>query len=266
MNGENDKLKENIWNIRNYIQKLEDIKDEIIDYLNLLKELDDLNRNLWISDVKELYYNTVSAWEMLRPTRKIEFKNIDNSKGFLYVARNLLSKIVSELKIFQNDKSSKLIKKAEEAFKECWDAFWFEFQILLDEKKILRPTERVIKVSDLEYHLPCSVCSKNAVEFKIGYGRFDKSEALVFRGITHERSMNVNLANTLFRILQKKDLLEVHNFMKKHHSFEGLDAYCPECDRIYCWEHYNAREEFDDGFYDCTYGECPNGHKRMIDD
>jgi len=79
MNGENDKLKENIWNIRNYIQKLEDIKDEIIDYLNLLKELDDLNRNLWISDVKELYYNTVSAWEMLRPTRKIEFKNIDNS-------------------------------------------------------------------------------------------------------------------------------------------------------------------------------------------
>jgi hypothetical protein len=23
---------------------------------------------------------------------------------------------------------------------------------------------------------------------------------------------------------------------------------------------------FDDGFYDCTMGTCPNGHKHMIDD
>lgn len=266
MIGENNKLKEKIWNIRNYIQKLEDIKDDIIEYLNFLKELDDSTRNLWISDVKDFYYNTVSALEMLRPTTKIEFKNIENSKDFLYVARNFLSKIISELRIFQNDKSSKLIKKVEEAFKECWDAFWFVFQSLLNDKEILKPTERVIKVSDLEYHLLCSVCSKNAVEFKIGYGRFDKSESIVFRGITHERSMNINLADNLFRILQEKDLLGVHNFMKKHHSFEGLDAYCLECDKIYCWEHYNAREEFDDDFYDSTYGECPNGHKRMIDD
>ena len=84
--------------------------------------------------------------------------------------------------------------------------------------------------------------------------------------ITYETSLNIALANDLFSILQKKDLLGVHNFMKKYHSYEGVDAYCPECNKIYCWEHYNAREEFDDGFYDCTYGECPNGHRRMIDD
>jgi hypothetical protein len=23
---------------------------------------------------------------------------------------------------------------------------------------------------------------------------------------------------------------------------------------------------FDDGFYDATYGECPAGHERMLDD
>jgi hypothetical protein len=45
-----------------------------------------------------------------------------------------------------------------------------------------------------------------------------------------------------------------------------VDAYCPECDKIYCWEHYNAKEEYDGGFYDCTYGEYPKSHKRMIDD
>ncbi|MFX1280585.1 MAG: hypothetical protein ACFFA3_14505 [Promethearchaeota archaeon] len=51
-----------------------------------------------------------------------------------------------------------------------------------------------------------------------------------------------------------------------YYSLEGVDAYCPECDNIYCWEHYNAKEEYDDGFYDCTNDECPKGHKRIIDD
>ncbi|MFX1328348.1 MAG: hypothetical protein ACFE91_09400 [Promethearchaeota archaeon] len=40
----------------------------------------------------------------------------------------------------------------------------------------------------------CFVCGKVAVEFKIGYGRFDEKEALIFRGITHETSLNLNLA------------------------------------------------------------------------
>ncbi|MFX1478459.1 MAG: hypothetical protein ACFFCI_10020, partial [Promethearchaeota archaeon] len=76
----------------------------------------------------------------------------------------------------------------------------------------------------------------------------------------------ITLAEKLFKLLQKKDLRGVHNFMKEHHTYEGLDAYCPECNKIYCWEHYNAKEEYDDSFYDCTMGICPKGHERMIDD
>ncbi|MBA7516485.1 hypothetical protein ES705_08533 [subsurface metagenome] len=259
---------EKIWNLRDYVQKLEDIKEDIINHLKSLKDLDDSTRNIWTSDVKEFFHNTVSGWEVLTTITEGEpnLKNIDNSKSFLYAARNRLSQIISQLKIFQSPQSSILIEKAETAFEECWDAFWIIYKKLLSEKEIVKPTKRVIKVSDLEYHLPCSVCGKSAVEFRIGYGRLDEKESLVFRGITLETSLNVKLANMLFKILQKKDLLGVHNFMKKYHSFEGVDAYCPECDKIYCWEHYNAREEYDDGFYDCTYGECPKGHKRMIDD
>ncbi|MFW9896985.1 MAG: hypothetical protein ACFFD7_14360 [Candidatus Thorarchaeota archaeon] len=110
------------------------------------------------------------------------------------------------------------------------------------------------------------MCSINAVKFRIGYGRFEKRESLVFRGITLETSLNVDLATELFKILENQDLLSAHKFMRKHHSFEGMDTYCPECDKIYCWEHYNGWEEYDDGFYDCTYGVCPKGHKRMNDD
>jgi len=45
--------------------------------------------------------------------------------------------------------------------------------------------------------------------------------------------------------------------------------YCPECDRCYCIEHWQVETVFDSdfaGWYDCSYGTCPQGHRRMIDD
>ena len=259
---------EKVWNLRDYVQNLEEIMDEIINHLITLKDLDESTRNIWTSDVREFFSNTVSAWEVLTPIKEGEpnFKNIDDSKSYLYAARNRLSQILSQLNIFQSRKSSILTEKVESAFTECWNAFWINYAELLPIEEFVKPTEKIIKLSDLEYHLPCSVCSKIAVKFKIGYGRLDEKESLVFRGITLETSLRVDLANKLFKILEDNDLLGIHNFMKNYHSLEGVDAYCPECDKLYCWEHYNAKEEYDDGFYDCTYGECPKGHKRMIDD
>ncbi|MFW9781381.1 MAG: hypothetical protein ACFFFB_03765 [Candidatus Heimdallarchaeota archaeon] len=268
MKEKSNGIEEKIWDIRVYIQKVEDIKDDIINYLNSLKKLDDPTRNIWISDVKEFYFNLVSSWEMLRTgtVRELNKKNIDNSKSFLYAAQNRLSQIRSQLAIFDSKLSSTLIVKAEISFEECWKTFWIIYKMVLPDKDLVKPKKIVIKVSDLEYHLPCSVCSKIAVGFKVGYGRLDEKESLVYRGITLETSLDVKFADKLFPILEEESLLGIHNFMKKHHSLEGIDGYCPECDKIYCWEHYNAREEYDDGFYDATYGECPKGHKRMIDD
>ncbi|MFX1418132.1 MAG: hypothetical protein ACFE9N_04335 [Promethearchaeota archaeon] len=260
MKEKKSSITEEMEKIRECVQRLGNIKDDIIDYLNHLTVLDNTTKNLWISDIKEFYYNISSARE------KFEYKNLEDSKSFLYSARNCLSKIISQLKIFQNEDSLKLIEKIEILFKECWDVFWNAFKSSIIEKKQAKSIETVVKVSDLEYHLPCAECGKIAVEFKVGYGRFDEKESLVFRGITHERSLNIKLTYELFEILLKRNLLGIHNFMKKYHGYEGLDAYCPECNKIYCWEHYDAREEYDDGFYDCTYGICPNGHKRMIDD
>ncbi|MHA1915488.1 MAG: hypothetical protein ACW986_17575 [Promethearchaeota archaeon] len=257
---------EEVWDIRNYIQNLEDIKNEIINHLESLKELDESTKSIWISDVKGFYYNAVSAWEMLRTTtERVEKKSLETSKHFLYSARSLLAKIISELQIFSSKKSSKLIGATEEAFKECWDAFWSIYNEIRPHDTLTTPSERIVKISDLEYHLPCSVCGKVAVEFSTGYGRFNENESLLFKGITHGCSLKIELAEILFKILDKKSLLGAHEFMKKR-FYEGLDAYCPECDKIYCWEHYNAKVEYDDGFYDCTYGECPKGHRRMIDD
>ena len=61
--------------------------------------------------------------------------------------------------------------------------------------------------------------------------------------------------------------LEGGKISSVHSSIEeGIDAYCPACDRIYCRDHYLMDVEYDDGFYDCTRATCPGGHRRMVDD
>ena len=47
---------------------------------------------------------------------------------------------------------------------------------------------------------------------------------------------------------------------------EWLSSYCPTCDVNYCTAHWDKYDEFDDGFYDCTRGTCPRGHKRVLSD
>jgi hypothetical protein len=260
------KIKERIWKIRDYIQDLNNIKEGIIHFLLSRKKLDDVTKDLWLSDVNAFYHNTMFAWEMLNSASKGNLKFLEKSKNFLHNARSLLAKVVSEIKFFKEELVLNLIAEIENSFKKCWSAFYNEFDRLTPEIKSTKYIKRVIKVSDSEYHLPCSVCGKISVECKIGYGRFDKNKSLVYSGITHSRSLSMSLTYKLFNILQKEDLSGVHSFMEEHLCFEGMDAYCPECDKIYCWEHYKARVEYDDGFYDCTMGECPAGHRRMIDD
>ena len=42
--------------------------------------------------------------------------------------------------------------------------------------------------------------------------------------------------------------------------------YCPDCDLNYCRGDWNTFSIFDEGFYDCTIGICPYGHRYTVDD
>ena len=169
------------------------------------------------------------------------------------------------MKYYQDELCNHL-EEIDKSFEVGWKMFYDEFKRLIPTKKTSKTFPQIIRVSKSEYHLPCSVCGKISVKYKLDKGRFDKKKALIFTGITHSRSLRKEHSSQLFQILDDKNLLGVHQFMLEYHSLEGLDAYCPDCDKIYCWEHYNVREEYDDGFYDCSCAVCPNGHQRMIDD
>jgi hypothetical protein len=42
--------------------------------------------------------------------------------------------------------------------------------------------------------------------------------------------------------------------------------YCPTCACVYCRKHWAVIPEYDGDFFDCSYGWCPEGHKRLIED
>jgi len=135
--SEKKKAIKRIWKIRDNIQDLEEIKNGIIDFLSSRKKLDEVTKNLWISDVKDVYYNTVSAWEMLNSASKGKLEYLENSRNFLHIARGRLAKSISELKFYKEEIVFNLIKEVEISFEKCWNVFYLEFERLIPSKKII---------------------------------------------------------------------------------------------------------------------------------
>ena len=258
--------KERTWKIREYISGLEKVKDKIIEYLGTLSDLDDSTRNLWTGDTKECYYSIAAAWQMLSSGTKSKNQFQDSAGNFLKAAESRLAQVSSELTSLDTSEAQCLKQEVEESFNYCHLALSAELERMSAGKKVEKPTQKVIKTAENEYHLPCAACGEIAVKFKIGRTKYDKQDSLVFSGITFSRSLDKDLAPQLFKHLDQENLSRVHAFMKKHYKREGLDAYCPKCGKIYCARHYQTREEYDEGYYDCTYGTCPKGHKRIIHD
>lgn len=47
---------------------------------------------------------------------------------------------------------------------------------------------------------------------------------------------------------------------------EYAPFWCPKCAASYCGEHYRTSTLYDDGFFDCINGVCPNRHERTLED
>ncbi len=256
-------VQERVWKIRDSIQKLEDVKDKIIDFLNsTVEEIDEV----WITDVKEVYYSIVSAWELLKGISDNRTHYDDSARGYLELAKSRLGQASSELKVLGKE-GLQLESELRETFEVCWKQISSELENLVGKEELKAPTQRVIKYSDDEYHLPCSVCGRVEAGFKIGVSKRDGKEHLYYIGLTTSASFSLKNAKKVFSLLEEDKIAEVHDFSHKSAALEeGMDAYCPKCDKIYCSVHYNLQEEWDEGFYDCTYGTCPLGHKRIIND
>ncbi|MEQ8222790.1 MAG: hypothetical protein ABRQ37_10845 [Candidatus Eremiobacterota bacterium] len=241
---------------RNNILELKKVKDEIISFFDKNSK----KKNIYISEVNRLYHNIFTVRELISIDKPGNYRN--SIKHCLDEAKYAFEMISESLNRFDEIDGKKQELKLREIFYLCYD----EFLLLLNN---LAPPEiysMAVKISDREYHIPCSVCGIIAFVFSVEIPRFEEHENLICTGITHRRAIGLEHREKIFSLLEDRKIREIHDFFIKFISHEGIDAYCPLCDKIYCRIHYNAWEQYDDGFYDCTYGTCPEGHKRMIDD
>ncbi|GAB4315166.1 MAG: hypothetical protein Kow0069_16880 [Promethearchaeota archaeon] len=130
-----------------------------------------------------------------------------------------------------------------------------------------RPTTTVEKVGGERYAILCAACGQKAAEVTVEPFPFEHDPpTLVYRGLTFRRALGDDNREAAFAALERGDLEALHELVTRDVVAEGLDCYCPDCGAAYCREHYDLLERWDDGFYDCTWGRCPNGHERIVDD
>lgn len=123
------------------------------------------------------------------------------------------------------------------------------------------PEYTPLKSSKGELVVYCSLCDKKAIIFD-----FNEKNGLV-RIMSAQRMyvVSFNDIKKLKEKLKKGEYRYFHDFLRK--DWEGLDYYCPECDRVYCINHYQITPYFDSPeFYDYSTGKCPLGHERIVDD
>jgi len=116
--------------------------------------------------------------------------------------------------------------------------------------------------------LPCSVCGARAVAFEIGPlvpGLRGGEEVLICESLVKGRqTFDLPIAEQVFGALGRGDIPAAHGLIPG-----GIDAFCPDCAKLYCSTCYRVETVSDDedsDWYDAAYGTCPAGHRRMLDD
>lgn len=109
----------------------------------------------------------------------------------------------------------------------------------------------------------CHLCRRAAATLTLDAGE----QQLALEGFMWQRSVErvtAEQAIQVRRVLHVRDVPGLYALNQLWAAF-----FCPECDQVYCLEHWRVSIAYDDdfpGWYDAAYGTCPQGHRRMIDD
>jgi hypothetical protein len=261
-----EKTVEAVWKVREEIEKAEAAKDRIVTLFEKVYEDDDGKRKIQIGDAKDAYYSLVAAWEMLKAVSEGKHDYANSCRGFLFGGRDKLGQTLSELDVIKDEEAKALHSKFGLAGERALNAMEDLLKEMLPAEEVKAPTKRVLVKGPEEIELLCQVCGKVSMAFKIGEILGDVG--FIYSGITKQTRLKEDKKEEILELLRKDDIAAVHKiFMDMGWSTEdGLDGYCPKCDKVYCRDHIHTQVVWDDGFYDYTYGTCPMGHKRIIDD
>lgn len=108
----------------------------------------------------------------------------------------------------------------------------------------------------------CSLCGAEAGTARLSYG----TEGAHFQRDSFTSVLSGKPATqalpSLHEALARADARGLHVVDREYAPF-----YCPTCDAVYCGQHWQRWDVFDeDGWHDSIRGRCPQGHERMLED
>jgi hypothetical protein len=111
------------------------------------------------------------------------------------------------------------------------------------------------------YAFTCAACGENAVTFEL---ETDGVKGDSISEVNHIEFWSGERGQRLAALLEAGDARAVIDYLT---SPEGgrLAAYCSECGRVYCREHYTVSAEWSGTWYTAGYATCPLGHEREFE-
>lgn len=118
--------------------------------------------------------------------------------------------------------------------------------------------------------VPCARCGRPAAEFALVPAGVDGPEAWA-KGDRLERTGFIGAVihyGTYAALTGWFEQIARGEWAAARGQDADLVAFvCWQCGRPYCSQCWSQpRLEFDDGFYDCAYADCPEGHTQIVDD
>ncbi|MFW9920722.1 MAG: hypothetical protein ACFFED_14050, partial [Candidatus Thorarchaeota archaeon] len=234
-----------IWNIREYIDEIEGIKNRIVEQLHL--------DSIWINDVKDLYFHVVSSWQLLKSCPVSEGTELEerahNARSYLELAKDKYAQVQSELDAISGTIAVKMSGQLERAFILYFEAMSDALEVYLTESVEIPPEKIIRTEGPREFYLVCSICGATCVTINGNPDQTGSTDRIIYKGITTGTTLDMNRNEHIFDMLKREALKELHEYLQENTFLEdGIDAYCPKCDTVYCGIHMDTQVVYDDGF------------------
>jgi hypothetical protein len=267
-------MKQAVRDVRDEVVKAKEAMELILTFLERTCSGDDSKLKIWSDDVRGAYLSTDAAWQMLwLVSEGNKDDSADRCKRFKAEARGRLECALSELDSFNDSEDEPEARHLKSMFGfackrslDAMDELLKEMVPTAPEPPAVAPAKRVVVKGPKEIELLCQVCGKVSMSF--GMGELLGDQVYLFSGTTKRAPLDETKIDEILEHLRKDDIATAHKLAwdLSWSMEDGLDGYCPDCDKIYCHEHIQMQVVWDEGYYDYTWGTCPEGHKRVIDD
>jgi hypothetical protein len=119
----------------------------------------------------------------------------------------------------------------------------------------------VLANRDGSFALMCAACGESAVTFRAQNGNVSANSISNVNSIT---VWDGEMGRRLAELLEGDSARAVLDYLGSPEC-RACPAYCPECGRVYCREHYAVEEDWSDSWYTAGYATCPLGHQREFE-